>query len=167
MGYVNEEPLAEISALPSGEAGTHVTISRMTTLVTAGTREPSVRQAAEEIVRSLPPRDFDAESRAVEAYVRRHLRFTRDGIRVETVKTPSRMLAEIDKTGCFVGDCDDASVLSGSLLLSIGHPIAFQTLGRGDRPHHVNILDRLTGRTVDATGEPRGYWRYRRLYGVA
>lgn len=166
MGYAAEVPLSELSILPSGELGTDVTVSRMGDLARLGTRSPDVRATAESIVRQLPARNWPAETRAVEEWIRKRLRFTRDGVRVETLKTPERMIGEINEHGLFIGDCDDAATLGAALLMSVGHPVAFQTLGRGGKPHHVNVLDRLSGLTVDPTGEPRGFFGYRKLYEV-
>jgi hypothetical protein len=98
--------------------------------------------------------------------VRERLRFTRDGFKVETLKTPQRMLQEIASYKKFVGDCDDASILVATLLLAVGHQPAFQVLGRGKVPHHVNVVDRTTGLMLDAAGNPTGAFQYRKLFPI-
>ena len=162
MGYA----LAAVGYLPPGMAGTDITVARMGDLALAGTRAPAVRLAAEAIIRAVPSRDYPNETRAVESWVRQRLHFVRDGLKVETLKSPERMLAEAADYGRFTGDCDDASILTAALLLSLGHPVSFQVLGRGKFPHHVNVLDELAGMTVDPTGEPSGHFGFRKLYRV-
>lgn len=162
MGYA----LAAVGFLPPGLAGTDLTVARMGELAVAGTRMPDARLAVEAIIRAVPSRDYPAETRAVESWIRQHLHFVRDGLKVETLKSVDRMLAEVRESGRFIGDCDDAAILTASLLMSLGHPVAFQVLGRGSFPHHVNVLDELAGMTVDATGEPRGHFGFRKLYKV-
>lgn len=163
-----EEPLeTDVSALPEGLAGTEETVLVMCRLAVQGSMIPATRQAAESAIRPVPQRDMAGESRAVERWVRDHLRYTRDGLEVETLKTPALMLAEIARFGKAAGDCDDASILTASLLLSLGHAPAFQVLGRDSVPHHVNVIDRTTGLELDPTGEPRGRWAYRRAFNVS
>lgn len=162
MGYA----LAAVGYLPPGMAGTDLTVGRMQDLALEGTRTPAVRLAVENIIRATPSRDYPAETRAVESWVRQRLHFVRDGLKVETLKSAARMLGEVTSYGRFTGDCDDASILSAALLMSLGHPVSFQVLGRGRFPHHVNVLDELSGMTVDPTGEPRGHFGFRKLYRV-
>jgi len=167
LGDYRREYLGTLSWLPPGLPGTDVTVERMGELARSGARLPALRLIVEDIVRKLPARDWTAEALAVEDWIRRRLRFTRDGLNVETLKTVPKMLADLARTGRLVGDCDDASILGAAMLLSLGHPVSFQVLGRGKKPHHVNVLDTLSGRTVDPTGEPSGFFGFRKLYKVA
>jgi hypothetical protein len=150
--------------LSDGLAGTEETVAVMQRLALQGAALPRVREQAERIIRGLPARDWGAEARCLAAWVKRHMRYTRDGLTIETIKTVPRMLDDIEKYGAALLDCDDAAVLLGSLLLTIGHAPAYQLLGRGEIPHHVNVLDRTSGMELDPTGEPRGVFRFRRVY---
>ena len=149
-----------------GMTGILETVQVMQRLARQGAATPAVREAAEHIVRSVPARDLQAEARAVESWIRVHLRYTRDGLDVETLKTPERMLAEIASQGKTIGDCDDAAVLGAALLLALGHAPQFTLLGKGEFPHHVVVEDLSSGRLLDPTAEPRGPWGYRRSFHV-
>lgn len=158
--------LATVEELADGLDGTDQTVRVMERLSVNGSRNPGIRLTAENIARPLPQRDFALETRAVEQWVRDRLRFTRDGLKVETLKTPQRILQEIAKYGRFVGDCDDASIIVATLLLCLGHQPAFQVLGRGDTPHHVNVLDMTTKLVADAAARPTGAFMFRKLYPI-
>lgn len=164
--YREEEIQSDLIPLSGGIAGTEETIIYMQRLALQGSRLEKLRGLAEHLVRSLPARDYAAEAVAVENWVRAHLRFTRDGLLTETLKTPERMLNEVAAYSIFTGDCDDASILVAALLLALGHAPAFQVLGRGKMPHHVNVIDRTSGQVLDPTGNPAGAFGYVRAYDV-
>lgn len=166
MGYIEAPFDTQVVPLSAGLTGTAETISVMQRLALQGAASPSVREQAERIIIRRPARNWAAESRAIEAWVQNHIRYTRDGLQVETVKSPERMLREIHSQGLTLADCDDASVLISSLLLTVGHAPAFQVLGRGEVPHHVNVIDRTANVELDATGEPLGEFGFRRVYSV-
>jgi hypothetical protein len=167
MGYVEENHSEQVLPMAGGEPGVFQTVSYMRGFALAGASTPEVRAAAEEAVRPSAARDWPAEARAIEAWVRAHLRYTRDGLKVETLKTPQRALAEVRQYGRYLGDCDDASMLVAAMLLAVGHRPAFQVLGRGNVPHHVNVLDLTSKLILDPTGEPAGLFGYRRVYPVS
>jgi len=57
----------------------------------------------------------------------------------EFVQSPRRQLAEIGEHGTVFGDCDDAAVLTGALLGSVGFPLRLVAVGRGADYMHVFI----------------------------
>jgi len=71
----------------------------------------------------------------VDAWVGQHL--TLLGEWEEFIQTPHRQLAEISEHGTVFGDCDDAAVLTGALLGSIGFPVRLVAVGRGADYMHV------------------------------
>jgi transglutaminase-like putative cysteine protease len=83
--------------------------------------------------------------------VRKNIRYTRDIFRVELLHTPRRMLE------LRAGDCDDMSILLGSMLISTGHPVRLVLVGfRPDKPHmysHIYPEVNVRGRwiPIDAT----------------
>lgn len=166
MGYIEESENAVVLPLAGGEPGTQQTVSFMIRNALDGASLPQVRALAESAVKGAPERDLAAEAQRIEKWVKGHLRYTRDGLNVEMLKTVPRILGEIQSQGYFMGDCDDASTLSAALLLSLGHQVGFQVLGRGNVPHHVNVYDASAGVQVDPTGEPTGNFGYRRVYPV-
>lgn len=55
----------------------------------------------------------------------------------ELIQTPERQLREIAEHGTVYGDCDDATVLNGALLVSVGVPVRLVAINDGDRYVHV------------------------------
>lgn len=166
MAYIEDHYTTGVMPLSDGMAGTRETVMVMQRLALQGATQPRTREQVERIIRRAPARDLVAEARAVEAWVRNHMRYTRDGLTAETVKTVDRMLNDIEKHGKALLDCDDASVLTAALLLSAGHQPAYQLLGRGSVPHHVNVIDCSAGLELDSTGEPRGQFNFRKRYPI-
>jgi hypothetical protein len=86
-----------------------------------------VRKVAEAIVKKVEPRDYEGEARAIHDWVKKHIRFTRDPLGVELVKTPRRLLMDYaaerkaGRPGLILCDCDESSLLLAALLRSIGH----------------------------------------------
>jgi len=76
--------------------------------------DPRLREVAESIVAGLLPHDYVSEYAALLNWVRRHIRYSRDPVTVEQVKTPQATL----ETG--TGDCDDLAVLLAALVGQIG-----------------------------------------------
>lgn len=119
-----------------------------------------LRMFAEGLVRNVFPHDYLSEYAAVLNWVRTHIRYSRDPMTIEQVKTPQVVLESE------TGDCDDASVLVGTLVGQLGAAVryvagAFKRDGNG-RPvlSHVwceafdptakawVILDPVPGRNV-------------------
>jgi len=131
----------------------------MQDLVARFKRNGQVRQTALDLVGALRPKDWAAEVRALFAFVRDHVRYTRDVRGIETLQTPQATL-EIEQ-----GDCDDKSTLLASLLESIGHPTRFVAIGYG-KPgefQHVYVESRIGARwlPLDATMEVEAGWQPR------
>jgi hypothetical protein len=167
--YANAKLGTQLIALSDGVAGTRETVMLMQQVANADSATPEVRRTAEKIVFGVSDRDWAGESRAIERWVKAHMRYTRDGLRVETLKTPLRMLREISTDDRSCMDCDDAATLIAALLLSVGHAPAFEVLGRGAVPHHVRVLDRSTDLILDPTvGEvsPGGQFGFREVFDV-
>lgn len=145
-------PRAVLGNIPGGEAGTRETLKLMRDLVHAAVRRPEqiVRRKAESLVMMLPPRQWFAEIRALQEFVRDQIRYVRDPVSVERVQTPEQTLQSQQ------GDCDDKSTLLAALLDSIGHPARFAALGfsgRGNGFSHV-----LVETKVKNTGQDMRDW---------
>ncbi len=109
-----------------------VTAAMIARLILQGARDFPVRQHAIGIFRAMRvrPKDRLGEVRALFRWVQRHIRYTRDILRVETLHTARRMLE------LRAGDCDDMTILLGALLLSTGHPVRLALAGFAPhRPH--------------------------------
>lgn len=118
--------------VPTGKRGTLVTARIIARLIRDGSKDFYVRQRAIQIFRHAraPAKDRVAEVRALFDWVRCNVRYTRDIFRVELLHTARRML-ELK-----AGDCDDMTILLGSMLRSTGHPVRLVLVGfRPSRPH--------------------------------
>ena len=115
-----------------GRRGTLETAEIIARMIRSGAKDFYVRQKAIEIFRVMraPAKDRLAEIDALFRWVQRNIRYTRDIFRVELLHTPRRMLE------LRAGDCDDMTILLGSMLLSTGHPVRLALTGfRLQRPH--------------------------------
>lgn len=163
-----EVTTATLQALPDGVAGIKETLRNMVDIARQGKKSLAVRQLAMRIISSVMQKNYVAEVRAIQAYVRDQIRYTMDINGVETVQTP-------DKTIQFnQGDCDDKSVLTASLLESVGHPARFVAIGREPNVfEHVLVETRVANKWVAVeTTEPvaLGWYptgfQYRLVYNI-
>ena len=139
--------------VPRGQAGTLVTARIIARMIRDGAKDFIVRQRAIKIFRTyrVPAKDRFGEICSLFDWVRRNIRYTRDIFRVELLHTPRRMI-ELK-----AGDCDDMTILLGSMLLSTGHPIRLVLVGfRPNRPHlyshiYLEVLIQDRWLALDAT----------------
>ena len=120
----------------------------MRDLAKSSVRSPDqiVRTKALDIVRSLPTRNWMAEIRALQEFVRDSIRYVRDPVDIELVQTPEQTL-EIGQ-----GDCDDKATLLAALLHSIGHPARFVAVGfdgTGNGFSHVLVETKVSSSGSD------------------
>lgn len=146
-------PRIRVVRVRAGKPGTLTVANIIAKLIAAGAKDFRVRQKAIAIFReqAIPAKDRWGEVCALFDWVRRHVRYTRDIYRVELLHTARRML-ELQ-----AGDCDDMTILLGSMLKSTGHPVRIALVGfRRNRPHlysHIYPEVLVGGRWValDAT----------------
>jgi transglutaminase-like putative cysteine protease len=139
--------------VPKGKDGTLTTARIIARMIRDGAKDFYVRQCAIQIFRiyGVPAKDRFGEVCSLFDWVRRNVRYTRDIFRVELLHTPRRMLE------LRAGDCDDMTILLGSMLLSTGHPVRLVLVGfRPHRPHlysHIypEVLVRGRWIALDAT----------------
>jgi hypothetical protein len=74
------------------------------------------------------PKDYFGELRCLHAFVRDHVRYTRDVEGVETLQTPVQTL------NVLAGDCDDKAMLFCSLAGAVGFQTRFCAIGVRDQP---------------------------------
>ena len=109
--------------IPSGKAGTVVTLKLMRGLVRRYKTAASIRTLAQILTRHLPDKNYKREADIIFKFVRDKIRYVRDVKGVETIQTPIQTI----KLGS--GDCDDKSLLVATMLESIGHPTRFIAVG--------------------------------------
>jgi hypothetical protein len=91
-----------------------------------GERNVRVRQWSETIVKNINPKDYLSEILAIRHWCTGPMfRYTNDARHVEQVKTPARILLEIESQGVSLVDCDDISTLIAALGLCIGREAGF------------------------------------------
>lgn len=98
----------------TGMAGTQRTINVMERLIKEGTRDATVIDTAQQLVRGVNQKDYFAQAQKLFSFIRNKVQYVRDPVGVEFVKTPLKTL--YDRTG----DCDDQAVLFSALARAIG-----------------------------------------------
>lgn len=103
-----------------------------------------VRQHAESIVRQIPPKDYLSEILAVHAWTTSPIfRYTNDALHVEQVKSPLRILSEVERTGRTLVDCDDVATLIAALCLTLGRRCQFVVVGFGASGAYTHVFTRV------------------------
>lgn len=112
-------------------------------LIKKYSRLPEIREEAISIVAKrcgdkwcIKEKDWDNEVRAVFDYVRQRVRYVRDHYSVDQFSGPDRTLA------VGAGDCDDYSIVLGSLLMAIGNRVKLRVVQAdgGASFNHIYIL---------------------------
>ena len=115
--------LSSLYNLPAGKAGIKQTLLLMRDVTRKAKRNVALRTLAGSLTKHLTAKNWLAEITVLHAYVRDHIRYTRDINGIETIQTPDKTL----ELG--YGDCDDKSTLLATLLEMIGHPARFVAVG--------------------------------------
>ena len=125
----SEAPRIERLRIPSGFAGTRQTAAHVARLIREGASDFYVRQKAIDILigRGVAPKDYIGEIDALFRWVQRNIRYTKDPFQVELLHAARRMLE------LRAGDCDDMTILLGSLVKAIGHPVRLVLTGPNAR----------------------------------
>jgi transglutaminase-like putative cysteine protease len=143
--------------------GTEQTIAEMRRLALAAQTDWPLRRLVERICRGLEAKDYLSELAALYYFVCRHIRYQRDPLTVELVKTPMATL----RTG--VGDCDDIATLLAAMALLCGSDARLVTASfkrRGPFTHvFCEALDPKTKRwvTLDPVAGPQAGQMLRRI----
>lgn len=105
-------------------------IGRLEGEIDAGKRNANIHRLAAKILGrkaggqwAVAERDWEGEVGAIFDYVREHVRYTRDTAGVEVFRSPKRTLQ------LKIGDCDDLTILLGSLLQAVGYPVMVRVIG--------------------------------------
>lgn len=103
--------------VPTGDAGTKETVRHIAREIQAGTRSPKVRLMALSAIKGCKPKDKMCELKAIFGFLKRNFIFRNDPVGVELIHTADKL------TELMTGDCDDATILAGSMLRSVGLPV--------------------------------------------
>jgi Transglutaminase-like superfamily len=118
-------PQVELSLIPKGYLGTQTTLDHIQDLIRAGAKDFYVRQKAIDILleKAIKPKNYLGEIKALFEWMQQNVRYTKDPFRVEVLHSARRLLE------LRAGDCDDMTILLGSMLESIGHPVRLIVTG--------------------------------------
>jgi hypothetical protein len=103
----------------------------MAQLTNESIAQSQFREAALQIIGTVNAANQAGAIIGIREFVRSHMRLVADP--GELLIKPDRLLRDIYTQGWTAGDCDDASMLTASLLGSIGFNVRFRAIGpRGD-----------------------------------
>lgn len=131
---------AQMAAVPqteeyigTGDQAIFNTVTKMKDIISQSSKNPYIREWARKIVARVAVNDKKGEASAIFDFVRDNVRYTKDPMGFEYMQTPPVVLEDIrlymegqgDRPA---GDCDDMTLLSLSLLKSIGFPVAIKVV---------------------------------------
>lgn len=117
----------------TGDQAIYNTVAKMKSIIHQSSRNPYIREWAGNIISRVEVNNKAQEAEAVYNFVRDNLRYTKDPLGYEYIQTPIVLLESIGQYRSGqgerpVGDCDDCTVLSLSLLKSIGFNTAIKVV---------------------------------------
>lgn len=124
-----------IQSLGFGDAVTPNTMEKMREIINLSLRRYYVRLWAEKIV-DFAENDYE-KVESVFNFILDHSRYVSDPVGLELLKSPEVSLQIIEVGGYPALDCDDATILIGSLLMSVGIPYALRSVSFNKEFSHV------------------------------
>jgi len=118
-----------------GSMVTPNTMEKMRQIILDSIRNYQVRQWAENII-EFAHDDYE-KAEKIYNFVVNNCRFVQDPFGLELLKTPPVSLQTLQVGGNPALDCDDATILIGSLVMSIGIPYALRAVAFNDEYSHV------------------------------
>lgn len=112
-----------LQGIGSGFNAIENTVKIMAKTIRESSKNIRIRNMATAIIYNVPEKNQMAEVSAVLGWVHNHTRYVRDPQGTETLHSPLVALDKIEQGFNFLGDCDDLSMLTLSLLKSIGYPV--------------------------------------------
>lgn len=130
------------SEIGHGDDAIYATVQRMASIIRESSKSPLIREWARTILERVQVNKKYDEAQAIHNFVRDNVRYTRDPHGWEYIQTPPVLLGGIEqylrrRAARPIGDCDDMTVLSLSLMKSVGFPVVIKTVGYGPRFSHV------------------------------
>jgi len=93
------------------------TVEVIKALIKEHTRNPRLHILVAELIRNCPSKSYTCYLKRIVGFVRKHVKYVRDPQKLETLRSPIRTL----ELG--MGDCDDHTILTGTLLRIAGFPV--------------------------------------------
>lgn len=136
-----------------GDFAIRRTVDEMANIINVSSKNPLIREWARSVLENVMVNKKYDEAEAIHNFVRDHVRYTRDPHGWEYIQTPPVLLGGIreylDGTSPRpIGDCDDMTVLSLSLMKSVGFPVIIKTVGYNGMFSHVYGMVFINGRWI-------------------
>lgn len=117
-----------------GEDAIQSTVMEMKRIIDVSSKNPYIREWARSILQNIVVNRKWDEANAIHNFVRDNIRYTRDPYGWEYIQTPPVLLAGVEehqrgRAPRPIGDCDDMTTLSLSLMKSVGFPVIIKTVG--------------------------------------
>ena len=110
----------------TGDISIYRTAIKMAALIKEYSPLPEIRRVVEGIVSTVEPYQSKEEAKAIYDYVQLNVHYIKDPLNFEYIKTPSKLIYEIEVENNAYGDCDDQTVLGLTLCRAIGFPTAIK-----------------------------------------
>lgn len=142
---LGQVPKVSESDVGDGIDGNIDTIEAMKKVARLRAGDPLIRKLATNILQSyqIQSHFFLDEALAIGDYVKSRVRYVRDPDNIEHLQDPLKMVRDI-QSGTAQGDCDDMSLLTATLLLSVGHQPLFRAV-RYDQAmgnyNHIYVIE--------------------------
>lgn len=134
VGKMNQTPY-HVESLGFGALVTPNTMDLMRRLILDSLKNYEVRNWAEKII-GYASNDFE-KAEKIFNFVVNHSRYVLDPVNLEMLKSPIISLQTIEVGGSPALDCDDATILIGALVMSVGIPYALRAIGFNNEYSHV------------------------------
>lgn len=147
---MNLAPHIEMTAtrafLSNGMRGIFQTLDIMRQIIDQYKTNTDIRQASIGLIFLTPEKDDNAEATVIFNFVRDRVRYVRDIVDVETISTPDKTLMSM------IGDCDDQTILLGTMLESVGLKSRLVAAGyvSNNSVEHVYLQVYIAGEWVNA-----------------
>lgn len=143
-------PLANVSPMPDGFAGTAAVVAKMREFAVNAYRDERVNRLARQITSAVPSRDFRGEADALLGWMQANFRYTRlpwnPRVALQRLQTPAETLFDAPVRS---GECASLTAALAALAMSLGHEVMFQTAGTnpGDPnfAEHVYLMVNIPG----------------------
>jgi hypothetical protein len=123
----------------TGQAISYNTVKEMIKIIYSSSANPYVRKFAERIIRDIKDRDEMGEIQAVYDFMINHIKYVHDPLGIEFIQTPPYILNQMELGDIPALDCDDYTVLSLSLLRSIGYNVAIRLAAYHEKENFEHV----------------------------
>lgn len=109
-------------------------VAELRVKIIAAARDPRVVNFARGLVAFAPSGDDLAVARTIRSWLASHWRFAQDPVDLDYNRPVVHSLDQYESQGLIVGDCDDAAMVAGALVRSLGFPVDLVVLSFAPDP---------------------------------